>query len=592
MTDEFVDVLVVGAGISGIGAGCHLQKLCPERSFAIVEARPSLGGTWDLFRYPGVRSDSDMHTLGYSFRPWTDPKAIADGPTILNYLRETAREHGLEPKIRFGQQVVRADWSSPDAQWTVELRRADGGGSARIRCGFLFMCSGYYDYAAGHQPDFPGRERFGGRLVHPQHWPADLDYAGKKIVVIGSGATAVTLVPALADKAAHVTMLQRSPTWMVARPSVDPVGMRLRRRLPLRLALQLTRWKNVLLGMYVFRLSRRNPQRMRQLLLGGVRHALGPEADIATHFTPRYNPWEQRLCLVPDGDFFRAINAGRASVVTDHIASLTETGIALRSGATLDADHRQRHRPPARHARPRGAVRRRRAGGAFAHGQLQGLDVQRRAEYGQYLRLHQCLMDAQGRPDRAVCVPAAQPHAQDRRAHLPAPGRPGHGAAAVGGFLIGLLRAGRRPAAQARLGQALEAQPELPERPGRHALRRGRRRGAAVHVRGALSATTLQALERSAARRNWSSRAASSASRRLFAALAAAYCTYSTSMASVQRCRLALCSASASWSFGCVSGCRSGNAGTVTPALRRMASFWSIVSMSVSSKHCSNPRAS
>ena len=338
MTDEFVDVLVVGAGISGIGAGCHLQKLCPERSFAIVEARPSLGGTWDLFRYPGVRSDSDMHTLGYSFRPWTDPKAIADGPTILNYLRETAREHGLAPKIRFGQRVVRADWSSPQAQWTVELRRADGAGGTHIRCGFLFMCSGYYDYAAGHQPDFPGRERFGGRLVHPQHWPDDLDCAGQKVVVIGSGATAVTLVPALADKAAHVTMLQRSPTWMVARPSVDPVGMRLRRRLPLRLALQLTRWKNVLLGMYVFRLSRRNPQRMRQLLLGGVRHALGPEADIATHFTPRYNPWEQRLCLVPDGDFFRAINAGRASVVTDHIASLTETGIALRSGATLDAD--------------------------------------------------------------------------------------------------------------------------------------------------------------------------------------------------------------------------------------------------------------
>ncbi|MDM0036914.1 NAD(P)/FAD-dependent oxidoreductase [Variovorax sp. J22P271] len=338
MSDEFVDVLVVGAGISGIGAACHLQKLCKERSFAIVEARASLGGTWDLFRYPGVRSDSDMHTLGYSFRPWTDPKAIADGPTILNYLRETAREHGLDAKIRYGLQVVRADWSSPQAQWTVELRRTDGGGSARMRCGFLFMCSGYYDYAAGHQPDFPGRERFGGRWVHPQHWPADLDCAGKKVVVIGSGATAVTLVPALADKAAHVTMLQRSPTWMVARPSIDPLGMRLRRRLPLRLALQLTRWKNVLLGMYVFRLSRRNPQRMRQLLLGGVRHALGPQADIATHFTPRYNPWEQRLCLVPDGDFFRAINAGRASVVTDHIASLTETGIALRSGATLHAD--------------------------------------------------------------------------------------------------------------------------------------------------------------------------------------------------------------------------------------------------------------
>ena len=336
MSDEFVDVLVVGAGISGIGAACHLQKLCPDRSFAIVEARPSLGGTWDLFRYPGVRSDSDMHTLCYSFRPWTDPQSIADGATILDYLRDTAREHGIDRKIRFGHKVVRADWSTEDAQWTAELQREDG--SARIRCGFLFMCSGYYDYTAGHQPDFPGRERFGGRLVHPQQWPGDLDCAGKKIVVIGSGATAVTLVPALAEKAAHVTMLQRSPTWMAARPSVDPIGVRLRRRLPLRLALQLTRWKNVLLGMYVFRLSRRNPQRMRALLLGGVRHALGSQVDIATHFTPRYNPWEQRLCLVPDGDFFNAIKAGRASVVTDHIASLTETGIRLRSGAVLDAD--------------------------------------------------------------------------------------------------------------------------------------------------------------------------------------------------------------------------------------------------------------
>ncbi len=338
MTDECVDVLIVGAGISGIGAAYHLQKLCPDRSFAIVEARQALGGTWDLFRYPGVRSDSDMHTLGYSFRPWTDPKAIADGSTILNYLRDTAREHGIDRKIRFGHKVVRADWSSQDAQWTVELRREDDGRSARIRCGFLFMCSGYYDYAAGYQPDFPGLQRFGGQLVHPQQWPEDLDYAGKKVVVIGSGATAVTLVPALAEKAAHVTMLQRSPTWMAARPSVDPVGVRLRRRLPLRLALQLTRWKNVLLGMYVFRLSKRNPARMRRLLLGGVRHALGPQADIATHFTPRYNPWEQRLCLVPDGDFFKAIQAGRASVVTDHIASFTETGVALQSGAVLDAD--------------------------------------------------------------------------------------------------------------------------------------------------------------------------------------------------------------------------------------------------------------
>ena len=338
MADEFFDVLIVGAGLSGIGAGCHLRKLCPDRSFAIVEARQDLGGTWDLFRYPGVRSDSDMHTLGYSFRPWTDPVAIAQGSTILRYLRETAREHDIDRTIRFGHKVVRADWSSADAQWTVQVQRAADGATLALRCGFLFMCSGYYDYAAGYQPEYPGQSVYGGRLVHPQQWPADLEYAGKKVVVIGSGATAVTLVPALAEKAAHVTMLQRSPTWMVARPSVDPVGARLRRRLPLRVALGLTRWKNVLLGMYVFRLCRRQPQRMRRLLLGGVRRALGPEADVDTHFTPRYNPWDQRLCLVPDGDFFSAVRQGRASVVTDRIESFTATGLKLQSGATLVAD--------------------------------------------------------------------------------------------------------------------------------------------------------------------------------------------------------------------------------------------------------------
>jgi monooxygenase len=338
MTEESVDVLVVGAGISGISAAYHLHKLCPDRSCAIVEAREDLGGTWDLFRYPGVRSDSDMHTLGYAFRPWTGSKAIAEGPTILHYLRETAREYGIDRKIRFGHKVLRADWSSGDARWTVQVRREEDRSITNIRCAFLFMCSGYYDYANGYQPDFPGRSRFGGQIVHPQQWPEDLDYAGKRVVVIGSGATAVTLVPALAEKAAHVTMLQRSPTWMVARPSVDPVSTRLRRHLPLRWALRLTRWKNVLLTMYVFRLCRRQPQRMRALLLGGVRHALGSAADIAKHFTPRYNPWEQRLCLVPDGDFFRSINEGRASVVTDHIESFTESGVTLKSGATLDAD--------------------------------------------------------------------------------------------------------------------------------------------------------------------------------------------------------------------------------------------------------------
>jgi monooxygenase len=338
MADEFVDVLVVGAGISGIGAAYHLGRHCPDRSVAIVEARAGLGGTWDLFRYPGVRSDSDMHTLGYSFRPWTAPKAIADGPTILAYLRETAREHGIDRRIRFGHRVVRADWSSADARWTVQIRREADGSTVTLQCGFLFMCSGYYDYTAGHQPHFPGQDDFRGRFVHPQHWPPDLDHAGKNVLVIGSGATAVTLVPALATTAAHVTMLQRSPTWMVARPSVDPVGVQLRRWLPLRAALKLTRWKNVLLGMYVFSLCRRKPKRVRQLLLGGVRQALGPQADIATHFTPRYNPWEQRLCLVPDGDFFQAIRQGRASIVTDHIESFTETGVRLKSGASIDAD--------------------------------------------------------------------------------------------------------------------------------------------------------------------------------------------------------------------------------------------------------------
>jgi monooxygenase len=337
MADEYVDVLVVGAGLSGIGAACHLQALCPDRSFVIVEARHQLGGTWDLFRYPGVRSDSDMHTLGYSFRPWTAPKAIADGSTILAYLRDTAREHGVDRKIRYGQRVVRADWSTADARWTVRLRRDDGSTSS-IQCMFLFMCCGYYDYAGGYQPEFPGRERFPGPVLDPQRWPQDLDCTGKRVLVIGSGATAVTLVPALAETAAHVTMLQRSPTWMVARPSQDPIAQKLRRWLPQRSALWLTRWKNILLGLFVVWMCKHRPQRMRDLLLAGVRQALGRDADIATHFTPRYRPWEQRLCLVPDGDFFHAIKQGRASVVTDRIASFTETGVRLASGAELRAD--------------------------------------------------------------------------------------------------------------------------------------------------------------------------------------------------------------------------------------------------------------
>ena len=335
---EHLDVLIVGAGLSGIGAAWHLQKSCPAKSYAIVEAREASGGTWDLFRYPGVRSDSDMYTLGYSFRPWKDAKAIADGPSILSYIREVASDHGIDRRIRYGHKVVAASWSTPDARWTVEIERGLQREKVRISCNFLWMCSGYYDYEAGYLPDFPGIDRFKGRIVHPQKWTDDIDYAGKRVVVIGSGATAVTLVPAMAETAEHVTMLQRSPTYMVARPSQDAVANKLRRRLPLKLAYLATRWKNVLLGMYFYQMCKRKPDKVKSLLLGGVRQMLGPDYDIDTHFTPRYKPWDQRLCLVPDADFFRAIRRGKVSIVTDHIETFTETGLRLKSGAELPAD--------------------------------------------------------------------------------------------------------------------------------------------------------------------------------------------------------------------------------------------------------------
>ena len=337
MTDEIVDVLIVGAGLSGIGAACHLKRRCPTRRVAILEGRQSLGGTWDLFRYPGIRSDSDMYTLGYSFKPWASEKAIADGPSILAYLRETAREQGVDGLIRYGHRVRRAAWSSSDAHWTVEVER-DGGETLSLRTRFLLMCGGYYDYDQGHLPDFPGRERFRGRIVHPQQWRDDVDYRDKRVVVIGSGATAVTLVPELAKQAAHVTMLQRSPTYMISRPSVDGLARWLLRWAPQRIAHAITRWKNLLLGMVVFRLCRHRPQRVKRGLIHLVAKQLAPGYDVATHFTPRYNPWEQRLCLVPDGDFFNAIRDQRASVVTDRIESFTETGILLASGTELPAD--------------------------------------------------------------------------------------------------------------------------------------------------------------------------------------------------------------------------------------------------------------
>jgi monooxygenase len=335
---EHFDVLIVGAGLSGIGAAWHLQKECPGKTYAIVEARAASGGTWDLFRYPGVRSDSDMYTLGYRFRPWQEAKAIADGPSILIYIREVASDHGIDRKVRYGQRVVAASWSTPDARWTVELEVGPDRVVRRLTCNFLWMCSGYYDYADGYLPDFAGMDRFKGRIVHPQKWSDDVAWAGKRVVVIGSGATAVTLVPAMAETAEHVTMLQRSPTYMVARPSRDPLADKLRRRLPLKLAYAATRWKNVLLGMYFYQMCKRKPDKVKNLLLGGVRQMLGPDYDVDTHFTPRYNPWDQRLCLVPDADFFRAIRRGKVSVVTDHVESFTESGLKLKSGAALDAD--------------------------------------------------------------------------------------------------------------------------------------------------------------------------------------------------------------------------------------------------------------
>ena len=338
MQPEHIDVLIVGAGLSGIGAGVHLQSRCPGRSFALLEGRDAIGGTWDLFRYPGIRSDSDMYTLGYSFKPWVEAKAIADGPSILKYVQETSREHGIDRRIRFGHQVKRASWSSQEALWTLEIERGPAKVPVTLTCNFLFVCGGYYKYAAGYTPDFPGIERYAGRIVHPQKWTEDIDYAGKRVLVIGSGATAVTLVPEMAKKAAHVTMLQRSPTYVVARPAEDAMANWLRRWLPPMLAYGVTRCKRVLLQQYFFNLCRRRPDYAKMLILGGVRAYLGPDYDVATHFTPRYNPWEQRMCLVPDADLFLAIRRKQASVVTGEIEAFTANGLQLKSGEQLEAD--------------------------------------------------------------------------------------------------------------------------------------------------------------------------------------------------------------------------------------------------------------
>ena len=336
MNPEHLDVLIVGAGISGISGGYYLQDRCPDKTYAILEGRASIGGTWDLFRYPGIRSDSDMHTMGFAFKPWTNPKTIADAPSILEYLNEAAQEYGIDEHIRFNTKVTALHWNSEHSRWRVQ---ADcGGESVELTAGFIYMCTGYYNYQHGYEPEFPGAERFQGRIVHPQQWTDDIDYADQRVVVIGSGATAVTLIPAMARTAAHVTMLQRSPTYIVSAPAEDSIGNLLRRWLPARLAHSLTRWKNILLGQLFFWLFRSYPQKMAERIFEMAREAMGSGIDAEKHFRPTYKPWDQRMCLAPDGDFFEVLRERRASVVTDHIETFTEHGIALQSGETLPAD--------------------------------------------------------------------------------------------------------------------------------------------------------------------------------------------------------------------------------------------------------------
>src|SRR5260370_362351 len=341
MAAEHFDVLIMGAGLSGIDAAYHLHKLCPSKSYVILEQRERLGETRDLYRYPGIRSDSDMLTMGYSFRPWTHPKAISQGDDIRDYIAATARDEDIDRNIRFRHRIQRAAWSSPDARWTVEAVRKSPSGQEEpltFTCNFLFSCAGYYRYSCGYAPEFPNAGRFQGRMVHPQAWPEDLDYAGKRVVVIGSGATAVTLVPAMAKTADHVTMVQRSPSYVISLPEKDRIANGLCRVLPAMWAYRLSRWKNVVFMTILYQLSQRFPNFMKNILLKRAQEDLGPGYDVATHFTPRYNPWQQRMCLVPDGDMFAAIKSNRASIVTDHIDTFTEKGLLLKSGKELEAD--------------------------------------------------------------------------------------------------------------------------------------------------------------------------------------------------------------------------------------------------------------
>ena len=337
MASNHFDVVIIGAGLSGIGAASHLERDAPNKTYAILESRSAMGGTWDLFRYPGVRSDSDMHTLGYSFKPGKHERAIADGPAILDYIRETAKEYDVAKHIRYNQRASKISWDSASATWTISIKQ-EGKRASKITCNFIYSCTGYYNYEKGYTPDFEGVEQFKGQIVHPQQWPEDLDYSGKNVVVIGSGATAITVVPSMAKTAKHVTMLQRSPTYVVSRPSKDKFALKLARYLPANLAYLITRWKNVSMQALIYQYSRRRPEKMKAALLSLTRKELGGKVDVDTHFNPSYNPWDQRLCLVPDGDLFRSLRKGTSSVVTGHIKTFTKTGIKLESGDLLKAD--------------------------------------------------------------------------------------------------------------------------------------------------------------------------------------------------------------------------------------------------------------
>ena len=334
---DFFDVVIIGAGLSGIGAACHLTKKMPNKTYVVLESRNNMGGTWDLFRYPGIRSDSDMHTLGYSFKPWRHKKSIADGSSILSYIQETAEEYNVQKKIRYGSQVKSVSWDSVKAIWSIRLSQL-GQEPTTINCSYIYSCTGYYRYDEGYRPEFSNLESFSGQIIHPQHWPDNFNYDGKSVVVIGSGATAITLVPAMAKSAKHVTMLQRSPTYVISSPSIDKLAARLERFLPDRMAYILTRWKNVMVQMMLYRMSKRWPDYIRGKLIHWTKLQLGKHFDVNEHFSPSYKPWDQRLCLVPNGDLFKSLRKGSSSIVTDHIDQFYDKGIRLKSGKSLEAD--------------------------------------------------------------------------------------------------------------------------------------------------------------------------------------------------------------------------------------------------------------